>query len=95
MTEAGELISDEMGFALHVLGKPIVDPARPLLRHIDPYGNTVFNCFQMRSLIDEIDSLLAQPDLLTLEQVRFLSVLRACCEEGDEEPHRYLWLIGD
>jgi hypothetical protein len=53
----------------------------------------MFNRAQMRTLLDEIDALLAADALLTADQRRYLSFLRELCVLGDA-PHRYLWVWG-
>jgi len=66
----------------------------PLLAHIDPYGDTIFNGLQMESLSTELKRLLdsgSDPD----EKRDFIVSLIDMCAEGVRRPHRYLWFIGD
>lgn len=67
----------------------------PMLGHVDPYGNTIYNRGQMETLMVELDrlrtSLFSRNDDMfdSLEQVLRL------CENGIRRPHRYLWFVGD
>lgn len=66
----------------------------PLLGHIDPYGDTIFNRLQMESISLELKQLLdAGPD--SDEKRSFIESLIAICAEGLRRPHRYLWFSGD
>ncbi|MGW2148140.1 hypothetical protein ACWCOT_27850 [Nonomuraea bangladeshensis] len=94
LSEFKKVLSEEEYFPLDVLDCPAISKAgQPMLGHVDPYGDTMFNRAQMRTLLDEIDALLAADALLTADQRRYLSFLRKLCVLGDA-PHRYLWVWG-
>jgi hypothetical protein len=72
---------------------PIGNPAFPLLRYIDPYGNTFFNGFQMDGLLQELDHIVA--NATTSEDSEFLSRVRGMAERCKTTPHLFLRFIGD
>jgi len=63
-----------------------------MLRHIDPWGDTIFNRLQLRIVIQELDVLakLARNESETalIAEVRGLAIF---CQE---KPHRYLKIFG-
>ena len=65
----------------------------PMLRHIDPYGDTIFNRPQMQDVLPELEQLLSleseQEARRLLEGV--LRLARSC----SAEPHLYLRFVGD
>ncbi|BEP11694.1 hypothetical protein acdb102_00050 [Acidothermaceae bacterium B102] len=65
----------------------------PLLRDIDPYGNTCFNRVQATHLIEELDRLersgVSPQELALIRGLRVLLALQL------GRAHRYLWFIGD
>lgn len=77
----------------HVL--PVLDIAEfPMLGHVDPYGNTIFNRSQMRVIMDEIDRLVGAP-MMNEKQAEFLLKVKEICVEGLTRQHRFLWFLGD
>ncbi|MGW0810742.1 hypothetical protein [Nonomuraea sp. NPDC002799] len=95
LSEFRKALSEEGYFPLDVLSGPVTSEAgQPMLRHVDPYGDTMFNRAQMRTLLAEIDALLAVDAGLTTDQRHYLSFLRRLCVLGDDGPHRYLWVWG-
>jgi hypothetical protein len=64
----------------------------PMLAHVDPHGNTVFNRSQMSTLLEELARLEPQLAGLALSTARALRVLIGTYAG---RPHRYLWFIGD
>ncbi|TDC59224.1 hypothetical protein E1258_18735 [Micromonospora sp. KC207] len=67
----------------------------PMLGHVDPYGNTIYNRGQMESLIMELDKLQAVRPEVFLNDGGFVQDLRDLCLAGIRKPHRYLWFVGD
>ncbi|WP_146058984.1 hypothetical protein [Actinomadura rubteroloni] len=65
----------------------------PLLSHIIPWGDTVFNVSQIRSLIVEID--VYENDSSFNPTGKRFDWLKEMCEIALREPHRMLWFIGD
>lgn len=63
----------------------------PLLGHIDPYGDTVFNSLQVRSLMKELNSW--SPGVADIETS--ISRLVEYCKFVLADTHRYLWIFGD
>lgn len=61
----------------------------PLLRWVDPWGDTVFNRAQCRALVLELDVLAAQTGDEVIREIRELA------ERVAAEPHLYLVFIGD
>lgn len=66
----------------------------PLLVAVDPYGDTVFNRFQIeRQLPREVEHLRRHvTDTSATEMLDELERLMAVATEG---VHRYLWFVGD
>lgn len=94
LSEPGERIDESGAIAWKVPHDVLNLRDTPLLIAVDPYGDTVFNHFQIeRQLPDEIEFLrgkLTDSDSSTMfdELERLMTV--AC-----ERVHRYLWFIGD
>ena len=72
---------------------PDGDDSFLLLKYVDRYGETVFNTVQMDDLLGDIDRLAAL-DLQPIER-RGLARLRVMAKRCRDEPHMYLWFIGD
>lgn len=72
---------------------PAGDPDFPLLRWVDPYGDTVFNRRQAEALLEEL-ARLQRPDLGAREAAA-LARLRKLAEHCAREPHLYLRFRGD
>lgn len=64
----------------------------PMLAHIDPYGDTIFNRAQMSTLLEELATIRPELDGVALSTARAISVL---VEAHARRPHRYLWFVGD
>lgn len=64
----------------------------PILGHIDPYGDTILNEMQVRSLLKEIARLGPGDKLVP---VQFRASLVDLCEKSLVHPHRFLWFIGE
>jgi hypothetical protein len=64
----------------------------PLLRGIDPYGNTVFNQPQLPSVIRELREI---AQLVPRDLQDGLLNLATYIERFVGRPHTYLWFIGD
>ncbi|MFF4342673.1 hypothetical protein ACFY00_22415 [Kitasatospora sp. NPDC001540] len=64
--------------------------AFPMLGHLLPYADTVFNSRQVITLLAEVPRL--PPGVLTEEFTRELLALSRAVLDG---PHRYLWFVGD
>jgi hypothetical protein len=66
----------------------------PLLVGVDPYGDTVFNRFQIaRQLPREVEYLRGQ--LTARETALMLDELERLVTVATERVHRHLWFIGD
>ena len=66
-------------------------PEFPLLGGLLPYVDTVFNRRQVGMLRNELDLPVAHEvlgDAVVAEIIRL-------CADVEEEPHRYLWFVGD
>jgi hypothetical protein len=72
---------------------PFGDPEYPMLRHIDEYGDTVFNRLQMREFLEEWDRL--TQTLTNSDQRRIALGIRQLAEKCQREPQTYLRFIGD
>jgi hypothetical protein len=72
---------------------PIGDPRFPVLRYIDPYGNTIFNGEQMYPLVEELDRL--AEEFSTVEENDLLSQVRELAVYCRDHPHIFLRFIGD
>ncbi|MEV0975055.1 hypothetical protein [Microtetraspora glauca] len=63
----------------------------PMLGHICPYDDTMFNSWQVHTLIKELHHI---PDSHPLDPT-IREDLRALCDAVLAKPHRQLWFIGD
>jgi len=94
---------DEKGQILEVLLDPLNAGGRllskaegdrfPLLRWVDPYGDTFFNHLQMRGLIPELEDL--AHIALTGDELTFLVAVRRLAEACSREVHTFLRFRGD
>jgi hypothetical protein len=87
----GEVLArdSQHSFELAALMPAISDMDFPLLRLVDPYGETIFSRHQMLGVIPELDRLALKDTAGVLVKVReFASRCR-------ETPHAFLVLIGD
>lgn len=83
-----------------VIADPKFDPvllgvdrlAYPILGHLDPYGDTVLNRMQVRTLLQETDRLGPDDRLIPAE---FRASLVELCNKCLARPHRFLWFIGE
>jgi len=66
--------------------------AYPILGHIDPYGDTVLNRMQVRSLLEELDRLGPDDKMIPAQ---FRASIAVLCEKCLARPHRFLWFIGE
>jgi hypothetical protein len=95
------VLKDEAGNVLARMPRPYVPllsgealPEYPMLGHIDPYGNTIYNRGQMRTLRTELGRLTDSAELSNTSN-DVVQQLLAICAEGLQRPHRYLWFVGD
>lgn len=65
----------------------------PLLAHVVPWTDTVFNRSQVTALVTEIDRY--EADGVANPNGESFDWLRQLCEATAEEPHRMLWFVGD
>ena len=72
---------------------PYEDRSFRLLCYVDPYGDTVFNTVQMADLLIELERLAALDP--TPIEMRGLERLRVIAKRCRDEPHSYVWFIGD
>jgi hypothetical protein len=69
-----------------------VDVSRiPMLRHLLPYADTMFNHSQAAALIEELDALPAHSRLVP--EIR--DDLKRLCGIAEARGHRQLWFLGD
>lgn len=66
--------------------------AYPILGHIDPYGDTILNRMQVRTLMEEIDRLGSGEKLIPAD---LRVALIGLCKECIAHPHRFTWFIGE
>ena len=66
--------------------------AYPILGHLDPYGDTILNRMQVRTLLDEIDRLGSDAKLIPPQ---FQESIVELCKKCLAKPHRFLWFIGE
>jgi hypothetical protein len=64
----------------------------PILGHLDPYGDTILNRMQVRTLLEEIDRL---GDDGFPGSHTFKSALMDLCQNCLAHPHQFLWFIGE
>ena len=69
------------------------DASYPLLRFVDPYGDTLFNGIQMHGFLKEWDRLAERTAVK--EELDFLARVRVMAERCKSEPHVFLRFIGD
>ena len=79
----------ERGFELAALMPAFSDTDYPLLRLVDPYGDTYFSSYQMAGVIPELDRLVLNDAAGLLAKVRELALR---CRETS---HAFLVFIGD
>ena len=72
---------------------PIGDCEFPLLRYLDPYGNTIFNGQQMNDLARELEVLLERAS--TDEQREILHQILNLATSCKKRPHWFLRFRGD
>lgn len=66
----------------------------PLLVAVDPYGDTVFNRFQIEQQLPREIAYLRQ-HLTSNADVAMLDELDRLADLATERVHRYLWFVGD
>jgi hypothetical protein len=96
------VLKDERGDMLARLGRVYVplasrDDARefPILGHVDPYGRTIDNRGQMRTLQTELQRIRDASSDVESTRAELIRLLLDICAEGVEHPHRFLWFLGD
>ena len=62
-----------------------------LLKYIDPFGDTVFNCLQINDLINDLIELKKEVPQLNQEIIGIIDIAREC----DKKIHTYLKFYGD
>ena len=72
---------------------PIEDHRFPMLRYVDPYGNTIFNGGQMCPVLEELDRVAARVSGKAEKEI--LATLRELAIYCRDHPHTYLRFIGD
>ena len=72
---------------------PFEDQSFRLLRYVNPHGDTVFNTLQMQDLLADLDQV-DEREAQAIER-RGLARLRVIAERCRDEPHLYVWFIGD
>ena len=88
-----DMLVDEPPRTVHRLLERASNGHFPLLRWVDPYGDTHFSCLQMRGPIPELESLgsldLDQDERRTLERIAEM------CAVCAREAHTFVVFIGD
>jgi hypothetical protein len=64
----------------------------PILGHLDPYGDTILNRLQVRTLLEEIERLGEDSYFISGD---FRSDLVNLCRKCLAHPHQFLWFIGE
>lgn len=65
----------------------------PLLRWVDPYGDTTFARLQLPAVADELTHLAAETQHVETRGV--LELIRRLAERGGSAPHQVLVFVGD
>lgn len=68
------------------------DSTFPLLRGVDPYGDTFFTSLQTQWLVRELETL---RDRATKEERKLLDDVIVLARECTSGPHRFLVFVGD
>lgn len=86
---------------------PMNDPQFPMLRYVDPYGNTIFNGLQMYPILEELDRIVEELDRIlgeldpleiktsSEEAKEILGQIRELAVSCRDNPHTFLRFIGD
>jgi hypothetical protein len=69
------------------------DVSFPMLRFVDPYGNTIFSTNQMQGFLPEWDRL--SQGVTAEEDSQFLARVRQMAERCRKNPHTFLRFNGD
>lgn len=69
------------------------DETYPMLSSIDPYGNTVFNCLQIRRFLAEWSRVTVKAR--TAEEQTLMDGIEKLARRCRDEVHLYLKFIGD
>lgn len=72
---------------------PIDNHRFPMLRYVDPYGNTIFNGGQMYPILEELDRLAGE--VSAEDEKEILASLRDLAVYCRDHPHTYLRFVGD
>jgi hypothetical protein len=88
--ESGDLVDDDLG-VVEARDLPGIEDQRfPYLRLVDPYGNTVFNQYQVEHAVqEELERYAAENPTAGIDAL--LAMARKCARQ----PRTALWLIGD
>lgn len=62
-----------------------------LLKYVDPYGDTTFNCMQMDDLINDFNGLIDEMPQLKVEITVIIELANTC----KKQVHQYLKFYGD
>lgn len=94
-TESGEELEriDDPTNLLHVILPAEDDTSFDHLRHIDWYGDSVFNRLQIDSFLSEWERLRGRAQ--TSEAVALHARIKYLAEKSKQEPHLYLKFYGD
>jgi len=87
-----EEVGDPTNLLQRLLPSPN-DETFSCLRFIDPYGDSVFNQFQIVTLIAELDRI--SIEATTNEERQLLERIRKLAERSRSEPHLYVKFYGD
>ncbi len=84
-----------VGETTGLLGRmlPIGDHRFPMLRYIDPNGNTIFNGEQMYPVLEDLDRL--AEGISCEEGKSLLAQIRELAIHCRDHPHEFLRFIGD
>ena len=85
-------VLDQKGVIARLI--PLDDERFPLLRYVDPYGDTVFNRRQAEQVLIEVE-LLGRTGEKSADELEHLRQLKELARQCEQEPHFYLRFVGD
>lgn len=83
-----EILSDEL--ELELLDQLVNDHNIKLIKYLDPYGDTIYNCVQMHDLIEDLKYIKQKyPSNKLIDEI--LKLAQLCLDKS----HHYLIFYGD
>jgi hypothetical protein len=96
------ILKDQAGTVLASLEDPYIPLVSwadrsdfPILGHVDPYGNTIYNRGQIETLLSELKRIRDTLSDLQGNEELLIRGLEEICADGLRKPHRFLWFLGD